>query len=304
MARVVAAFAVIYLVWGSTYLAIRFALEMFPPFLLMGLRSLVAGAIFLLWAQAAGLPWPRREAWLAGVPVGVLLFVGGHGALAWGETRVASGAASLVIATMVAWMALFDWRLRGSQPSWYLAGGVVLGLMGVGLVTVPAAGLGRASDPIGVAVLLVGSVSWAAGSVWSLRGRLPGDPRLAAALPLLVGGVALVFLGALSGELGRLHGPVMWRSVAALGYMILFGSLLAFGCFTWLLRVSGPSRVGSYALVNPLVAVLLGVLVAGEPLTPRLVIATPVIIAGVWLVHRRPRPVAVSPTPLTSRVVE
>lgn len=302
--RVIAAFAVIYLVWGSTYLAIRYALEMFPPFVLMGVRSLVAGGIFLAWARAAGSGWPRRDAWLAAVPVGLFLFLGGHGALAWGETRVASGAASLIIATMAAWMALFDWGLRGRQPGRYLVVGVVLGLVGVALVTVPAEGLGRASDPVGVTVLLWGSISWAVGSVWSLRGRLPADPRLAAGLPLLVGGVALVALGAASGEPGRMHGPVVWRSVAALGYMILFGSILAFGCFTWLLRVSGPSRVGSYALVNPLVAVLLGVGVADEPLTPRLVIATLVIVSGVWLVHRRPRSATVSTSPLATRVLE
>jgi drug/metabolite transporter (DMT)-like permease len=279
-----AAFAAIYFVWGSTFLAIRYAVETIPPFAMMAGRCLLGGAILVVLGlvRERDLPWPTRREWGGAVVIGTLLFVGCHGVLAYAEERVPSGIAALCLATIPLFVPLLGWALPGGRPpSRRRTGAFVVGFAGVALL-VASQGTGRGLHT-GDALLLVGSaLSWAAGTVATRVVPVPRSPVLGAAMPLLAGGVILVAVAAASGELSSLHAAgVSGRSIGGLAYLVVFGTVLTFSAYVWLLRVVAPARVATYAFVNPAVAVVLGWAVAGESLTAGALIASAVIVAAV-----------------------
>lgn len=281
-ALLLAAFASVYLVWGSSFLAIRYAVETIPPFFMMALRSITAGALLYAWARARGAAPPGPRHWHPAVVSGGLLFLGGHGALAWAEQSVSSGCAALLIATIPLWAVLLEWASPGGErPRPPVVAGVLAGVMGVAILTGP----GHPLDPTGASLLLLAALSWAAGSVYSRHAGLPESPVLTASLQLIAGGVLLGFAGLASGERRALAmEPVSLRSLAALAYLVLFASVLTFTAYTWLLRVSTPARATSYAFVNPPVALLLGWAAGDEAPSLRTGLAALAVVAAVALV--------------------
>lgn len=296
-ARLVLAFGAVYLIWGSTYLAIRFAIEGIPPFLMAGVRFLVAGAILYGWFRGRGEAAPGPRQWRAAAIAGGLLLLGGNGLLSWAEQHVPSGIAALLVATVPLWMVWLAGRgVHGVRTGARELGGLVSGLLGVGLLLVPSpealANVG--TDPrgflLGASAVLVGSFLWAAGSVYSRRAPLPPRPLYATGVTMLAGGALLLAVGVARGELGALDpAAVTPRSVLALLYLVVLGSLVAFSAYTWLLRVAAPALVGTYAYVNPVVAVLLGWALAGEPLDARTAIGASIVLASVAVVRGAPR---------------
>lgn len=285
--RIVAAFAAVYLIWGSTYLAIRFAIETIPPHLMASARFLVAGAILYAFARLRGAPRPTFANWRAAVVVGGLLLLGGNGAVVWAETRVPSGVTSLLVATVPIWMALIEsLRDGGRRPATAVIAGLVLGLGGLAVLLAPGKLAGRV-DLLGAGVLLVGSFSWAFGSLLSRTAKLPKSGFLAAAMEMITGGVWLLLFGVLTGQAGRLTlAALSARSLLSLGYLVLFGSLVGFTAYIWLLGATTAARVSTYAYVNPVVAVLLGWAFAGEPMTLRTALAAAVIVLAVVIIIR------------------
>jgi drug/metabolite transporter (DMT)-like permease len=299
--RIVAAFAAIYIVWGSTYLAIRFAIETLPPFLMAGTRFLVAGALLYAYARARGIARPSAVHWRSATIVGGFLLLGGNGGVVWAEQHVASGIAALLVATVPVWMVLFDWlRPGGARPGRGVLAGLVLGMAGIAILVGPAelAGSGRIHAG-GAAVLVMASLFWAVGSIWSRHLPLP-RPTLAIAMEMVAGGALLLAFATLVGEPWRLDpGAASLRSVLALLYLIVFGSLIGFTAYIWLLGVVSAARVSTYAFVNPVVAVFLGWALAAEPITVRVLLAAAVIIAAVMVITlaraRQPSPVVERP---------
>lgn len=284
---VAAAFAAIYLIWGSTYLGIRVAIETIPPFLMAGTRFLVPGAVLYAWARWRGAARPSGAQWRAAATIGALLLLGGNGGVTWAEQRVPSGVTCLLITTVPIWMVVLEsLRPGGSPPHRRVLVGTALGFAGLAILLGPEQILGGGRiDFVGAGVLVLASLSWSVGSLASRRAELPASAALATAMEMLAGGALLAALGIATGEPARLDPrAVTGRSAAALAYLSVFGSLVALSAYIWLLKVSTPARVSTYAYVNPVVAVLLGAAVAGEPLTPRVGLAAMVILAAVALV--------------------
>ncbi|HEU5050209.1 MAG TPA: EamA family transporter [Gemmatimonadales bacterium] len=284
-ALVVAAFAAIYIVWGSTYLAIRVAIETIPPFLMAGTRFLIAGLVLYAWARLRGAPSPSRSNWRAAIILGALFLLFGNGGVVWAEQTVPSGIAAVLVALLPIWTAIIEWiRPPGKRPGAAVTVGLVTGFAGVALLLAPGVG-GTAIDPVGGVVLMLASLSWAYAGIISQEQPLPGSAVLSSGMQMLAGGALLTVLGVLTGEGAALElDAVTPRSAAALLYLIGFGSLLGFSAFAWLLRVSTPGRVATYAYVNPVVAVFLGWLILGEPLGLREIVAAAIIVGGVGLI--------------------
>jgi drug/metabolite transporter (DMT)-like permease len=285
--RVVAAFAAIYLVWGSTYLGIRIAIETLPPLMTAGLRFIVAGPLLYAWARRNGAPRPTGVQWRAAAIVGGLLLLGGNGLVTWGERRVPSGLAALLVATVPLWMVLLDWLfLRGERPAGKVFLGLTLGLVGIVLLIGPTDLLGgHRVDLIGVGMLLLAALSWAIGSLYTRRAPLPDVPLLGTGMEMIAGGVLLLLASGAKGEWAQVDFvDVSLRSWLALAYLTLLGSIVAFTAYTWLLRVSTPARVATYAYVNPVVAVVLGWAVVGEELTGPMVLAAMIIVLAVVVI--------------------
>ena len=291
----IAAFAAVYLVWGSTYLAIAWAVEGVPPMLMIGARCLIAGGILYGWARWRGSSRPRAADWLAALAVGTLLFVTGQAMLAWAETRIASGPAAVLVATEPMFIALFAWRggwllgiPKGERPSRLVVLAMMAGLVGVALMAAPG-GMG-AVDPWGAGAALVASASWSAG-ILRTRARPGVTSSGAAGMQLLSGGVVLLLMSLVAGGLGESESLVVTtRSALAFGYLVIFGSVITFGAYIWLLDRVGAARLSTHAYVNPVVAVALGVGLAGEPLTPTLLGASTLILVAVVLMVRRRAP--------------
>ncbi len=303
-AKLVTAFAAVYLLWGSTFLAIRFAVATLPPFLMAGARHLVAGAVLYPLARLRSGERPSRANWSAAALMGALLLAGGNGGVSWAEQLVPSGVAALLVATVSLWMVILDWlRPGGVRPTGRVFAGLTLGFAGLAFLVGPSwlVGTGRV-NPVGATVLVLASLSWATGSVFSRRLRLPRAPLLGTAMQCLTGGGLLIVLGVLSGQGAQLDWSVVsLRSVLALGYLIVFGSLLGFSAYTWLLAHAPPARVATYAYVNPVVAMFLGWALAGERITLRTLTATAVIVAAVVLViTARQRAAATLETPIVA----
>ncbi len=283
----IAAFAAVYVIWGSTYLGIRIAIDTIPPFLMGGVRFLIAGAILYVWSRARGDAPPTRRNWLAATIVGGLLLLGGNGAVMWAAQHVPTGIVSLLVAMVPLWMVLFEWiGPRKIRPTTGVAIGVMLGLAGLAVLAGPALWGGKEGiDPASVIILMIGSMSWAAGSLYSRRPTLPSSSILAMGMEMLGGGALLLIAGLLSGELSRLDiGAVSRSSVLAMAYLLFFGSLIGYTAYIWLLRVQPAARVSTYAYVNPIVAVFLGWIILAEPVTQRTLLAGAIIVGSVALI--------------------
>jgi drug/metabolite transporter (DMT)-like permease len=279
MPGVVIAYAVVSVIWGSTYFAIRVALETFPPFLLGALRYVPAGLLLLAIGRARGTRWPTRREWGAAAVTGALFFVVGNGMVNVAERTVSSGLVAVLVATMPLWTALFA-RVTGQRPSAAEVLGLCIGLCGV--IVMHGDTQLRAS-PGGTLAALLATAGWAVGSLASPRLALPpGNMRAGA--QMLTGGLALGLISLATGE--RLPGAVTARAVAALLYLLVFGSMIAFSAYAYLLAHARPTIATSYTYVNPVIAVVLGVALAGERLTPASVTGAVLIVGAVALVVR------------------
>lgn len=285
-AKLIAAFAAIYVIWGSTYLAIKLAIETMPPFSMAAARFLIAGVLLYAWARMRSDVRVRPIHWLHALGLGALLLAGGNGCVVWAQQHIPSGVAALVVAIVPLWVVLLDWlRPGGVRPHGLTMLGVIVGLAGMALLIGPSA-LGHGEiDPIAALVLLCGSLSWSVATVFGRKAAVPGYPPLTSAMQLLGGGACLALVSIVAGEPGRVHAEAFsWQSVAALAYLIVFGSIVAFSAYSWLLRVAPPARIATYAYVNPVVAMFLGWALAGESLTTRTLVAAGVILGGVALI--------------------
>ena len=286
-AQIIAAFASIYLVWGSTYLAIRYAIETIPPFTMGGIRFLISGALLYIWARYRGAPRPTRLHWRNAIIAGGFLLLGGNGAVVWAEQFVPSGLTALLVSILPFWLVIIEWvRPPRRRPSGLVLVGLVLGFIGI-IVLVGPGNIGGHGDirPAGALVLIFGSLSWAIGSFWSRDAQLPESGLLTTGMEMLAGGALLLLVGALSGELSHfdIH-QVSKASTVGLLYLITFGSLIGFTSYIWLLDKVSPARLGTYAYVNPVVAVLLGWAIAGEKLSVRTAVAAAIVICAVALI--------------------
>ena len=287
--RIWLALLAIYIAWGSTYLAIRFAVGSIPPFFMAGTRFLVAGLIVFTWRRLAGDPAPTRIQWRSAAVIGFFLLVGGNGGVSWAEQHVPSGIAALIVAAVPLWVVLIDALLPGgNRPTWRTAIGVLIGMLGIFVLADPtgsAAG-GNGQYILGLGILVLAALSWALGSIYGRGAELPKSSLLGTGMEMLAGSAGLFLLGLVSGELKRLDLPaITLPSIIGLVYLILVGSLIGFAAYTWLLRVAPTSLVVTYAYVNPLVAVILGSLLAQEVITSRVLIATPLILSAVALIY-------------------
>ncbi|MDQ6747906.1 MAG: EamA family transporter [Candidatus Dormibacteraeota bacterium] len=280
------ALGTLYLLWGSTYLAIRIAISTMPPLLMASVRFLLAGALMYAWAWQRGDLRPARPTarhWLATLVIGGLLLAGGNGSVTWGEQYIASGVAALLVATVPVWMALFAHLIGMERMNRLVGAGLVIGMAGVVLVAHPWTG--GSAQLKGVVAVLFAALAWACGSLYARRATLPSSAILTTGMEMLCGGLVLLVAASLDGELGRVH-PQHFSTVSVLAvlYLALFGSIVAFSAYVWLLNHVSAALAGTYAFVNPAVAVFLGALILGEPLSVFVVVGGAVIIGGVALV--------------------
>ena len=285
--QIATAFASIYLCWGSTYLAIRLAVETLPPFSMAGARALVAGSLLYAWTRWRGAPRPELIHWRAAAIVGGFLLLGGNGLVSWSEQRVPSGIAALIVGSVPLWMVLLEWLWHsGPRPTIGIVLGLLVGFIGVGFLAAPGRfGDNNQIDPWGTGALLLAAFLWASGSLYSRRARLPSSQLMAAGMEMLAGGVLLLLAGGVTGEWLRFEpGRVVRHSIIAWAYLIVFGSLVGFTAYVWLLKATTPARASTYAYVNPVVAVVLGWAFAGEPITPRVLLAAAAIILAVVII--------------------
>ncbi len=297
-AAVAFALLVVYIVWGSTYFAIAVVIETLPPLLSAGLRFSVAGTIMLgallvaarVRGERMALERPSRAHWRSAFVVGGLLLLGGNGGVVLAEQFIPSGTAAVLIATVPIWLAVFDALLMRRRPGALVITGLVAGIIGVAILVTPVEGV-EALDPLGVGLVIAAAMSWAIGSLYARRAPLPRSQLLGTGMEMLAGGIVILVAGTLIGELGRTDvSTFSLRSLVALGYLVVFGSLAAFTAYTWLLAHVPVSTVGTYAYVNPIVAVALGAVFLSEPITVPRIVATVVIIgAVVAMVSGRPR---------------
>ncbi len=284
---VLLAFAAIYLIWGSTYLGIRFAVESIPPFMLGGGRFLFAGGLLYLWLRRRGAPGPSPADWKNALIAGTLLLGIGNGGVNWAEQRVPSSLVALVIAITPLWFVLFEsLRPGGAWPNRGTVIGLVIGFGGLlWLIRQRDGVVGERIDPAGLASILAASVAWALGSIYSRYTPKPEPALMGGALQMLAGGSVLMFVGIISGEADRFSFyQASHRSLVAFTYLTLIGSLVGFTAYSWLLKVSTPARVSTYAYVNPVIALFLGRVFGGELLTPGLLLAAAIILAGVIII--------------------
>ena len=275
-----------YVIWGSTYLAIRLAVRTIPPFLSASIRFVIAGAVLYLWSIRRGdteHDRPGWRQWRAAAIVGGLLLIGGNGLVSWSEQRVPTGIVALVIAMVPIWLALLDRLIYGQRLSGWAVAGLVLGFGGLVLLT---AGRGRGHvDPLRVLVVVGASLSWAVGSLYARRAPLPRRPLVGTAMEMLAGGVLLGVVALVAGELGRFHPQnISGESLGGLVYLITVGSWIGFASYVWLLRNAPTSLVATYAYVNPVIAVFLGWLFLNELLAARTLVAAAIILVGVALI--------------------
>jgi len=306
LSLVVLAFACVYFIWGSTYLAIRFAIETIPPLLMAGVRFLIAGALLYVWViWRGGAARTTAAEWSSAALFGSLFFLVGNGGVTWAETRIPSGIAAIFIAMTPFLITLLDAvRPGGERPRTLAIVGLAVGFTGVVLLAAPGRSPGdQVLDPLGVAVLVAASFGWAWASVFARRHPHPPSILQTAAMQMLAGGAAMVILGSLLGEWPRVDlTAVSALSIAAFLYLILFGSIVAFGAYAWLLDHTSATRVGTYASINPIVAVALGWAFGGETVTPRTLVAGAIVVLGVALTLRaRARSTAPAPAPASAK---
>jgi drug/metabolite transporter (DMT)-like permease len=293
--RIALAFGMVYFFWGSTFLGVRFAVETIPPLFMVGMRQLLAGLLLYPLARLRDREKITPAQWLAGALIGALLVVGGNGSIAWAEYKqTPSNVTAVLVGTVPLWMAIMDWlRPGGPRPSGRIVAGLAIGLAGVGLLVSPRIPFlhtsGSAVSPTCAVVLVIGSFCWATGSILSRHMKLPRSPLLGTAIFTMTGGAMLFPLGLAIGE-GRhfkVH-EVSVHSWMAVLYLSIFGSIVGFSAYTYLLHAVSPARVATYAYINPIVAVFLGWAFVGESFTPRMILAAAVILTSVALVITAP----------------
>ena len=299
--RIFWSFAAIYVIWGSTYLGIQIGITTIPPFTLAAVRFVFAGAVLYAWARFQGEPDPGRAIWLRAAVLGTLFFVCGNGFVVWAVQHVPSGRTALLASTSPIWTVLIESGLDRKRPATRVVVGILFGM--VGLILLASPNVGEASGAVsalGVAALVGASLAWAWGSVMFHRHGLPVGPTMATGMKMLCGGAQLALVALATGEGRRLHvASVSGASWLALGYLIVFGSIIGFSAFTYLLRIKTPEIVGTSSYVNPLVAVALGWALAGEVVTAKMMVGAVVSLTGVLLIRW---PVKVEPAPPVEEV--
>ncbi|MEO6993078.1 MAG: EamA family transporter [Lacunisphaera sp.] len=293
-AAIIAGFATIYVLWGSTYLGIKIAVETLPPFLMASTRFLVAGIIVTAWIVGTGRFKATRRQWIDNSLIGGLLLLGGNGMVAWSEQKTPSGVSTLIVSLGPLFIVLLDWavfkfsrdKTRGTQPTWATFVGVGLGLVGLVVLVAPNLGAGKSQlDPWRVGGLVLACFSWSVGSIYTRYARTPAEPFTAAAIQMLAGSVWLIVVSMAVGEPGHFSlSAASSRSLWAWGYLIVAGSLVGFTTFLWLMKHCTPARVSTFAYVNPVVAVFLGWMFAHETVGVSMLVAAAIIIAGVAII--------------------
>lgn len=284
--KIVLAFAAVYLIWGSTYLAIRFAEESLPPFFMAGSRFLIAGLVLYSVTRLRGAKRESRMDWGKMLVTGALMLLGGHGAVVWSEQSVPSGLTSLLVGTVPLWIVLLDWMWNRSRPNIKVIGGVTLGFLGVFLLVEGVGNMGaRSIDIAGATILIFGAFLWANGSLFSRAFKLSCSPLLGTAIQMIAGGLLLFLASFVTGEWTRIRlDSVSFLSAASWVYLIGAGSLVGFTSYIWLLRNVPSSQVSTYAYVNPIVAILLGWMLAHEPITVTNLVAAALILVAVVII--------------------
>jgi len=296
--RTLLAFATIYLVWGSTFLAIRIGVQHVPPFLLAAIRFLLAGGAMVAWMLARGVPWPTGREWRSAFLIATLIFLSNYGLVFWAETRIPSGVTAVMQATIPAFMALGEIVILGTRRmSWRLGVALVIGLAGVAVLTSDSLNLGGVPiDRVAAGALLIASFSWSLGSALTRKLPLPASKPMSSGAQMLAGGLwlslAAIVLGETRGFDPRTVPPGAWL---ALLYLVIAGSIAAYTAYIWLLEHQSPTRVGTYAYVNPVIAVLLGYFAAGEPLGARTVAGTACVLVSVLVITTMPATALSSP---------
>src|SRR5436309_7325573 len=278
------AYLIVCVFWGSTYLAIKIGVSDLPPFLFAGLRFMVAGLILLALARALGDPLPRKSDWRTLAIVGLLLLAGGNAFVVWSEQYIGSGIASIFVVTVAMWTALFDAIIPGgsSELNWRVVAGLLLGFLGTLLLVGATPAEILAADKRGPIALTMASASWSLGSVYAKRHPTQASPYMGAAFQMIVGGGAVALLGTALGEWASWH--LSSRGIGAIAYLVIFGSILGYSAYSYALRHASATIVGTYAYVNPVIAVLLGWLILREPVTARTFVAMALIVgAVVWI---------------------
>lgn len=295
----IAAFAAIYLIWGSTYLTIRIAVETLPPFLMAATRFLTAGAVLFVLLRWRGAAWPTWQQWRDNTLAGTFLLLGGNGLVSWAEQFIPSGVTALLIGACPVFIVLIEWAWPGGhRPTLLTFVGLALGFAGVTWLAAPWENAAQGGLPALPLLALVGSMlAWSFGSIYSRHLRQPAPPFVAAAVQMLGGGAALLIAAVLQGDFARFAPTaVSSRSWLALSYLIVIGSLVGFSTYVWLIKNSTPARVSTYAYVNPIVAVFLGWVILREPISSRTIIAAGVIVAAVVIITTQKARVAPSPS--------
>lgn len=283
---IVLALVSVYLFWGGTYLGMKIAIETMPPFLMAGIRFSIAGWILYNIHRLKGEKRPTFQEWRGAGIVGALLLLGGNGAVAWAEQKVPSSIASLLVATVPLWIAAFSYLGGAKKPNIGSLVGIALGLCGI--VTLVWKSNGSSSQTInfiGIVALLFASISWSAGSMYSRKAKLPASPLLSTGVQMIVGGALLLIASLFHGDFQKFHPfQISLRSYIAFGYLIIFGSIIGYTAYIWLLKKVEPTLVSTYAFVNPIVAVILGWLIAGEHIGANVLIAACIIIIAVIVI--------------------
>ena len=279
----------LYIVWGSTYLGIKFAIETIPPFFHAGVRFLASGLILVIWQRSAGSSLPTRRQWISTGIIGTLLLLGGNGLVAWAEQTIPSGIAALIIASVPMFLVIGEAiRPNGVKPNWQGIVGLLIGFVGIFILVGPSEISGGTTklNPLGVVALLSACLFWATGSIYSKTADLPKSSLMNTGAQMLIGSISLFVVSGLSGELNGWNiAEVSSRSIYGLLYLTFVGSLVGFASYGWLLQNAPISLVSTYAYVNPIVAVLLGVWLADEVLEPRIWLATAIIIGSVIFIN-------------------
>jgi drug/metabolite transporter (DMT)-like permease len=302
-AAIILAFATIYLVWGSTYLAIRVCIETMPPFLMAAARFLIAGTLLFAFLKLRGAPMPTARQWRLNALIGTFLLLGGNGTVVWAEQFVPSGLTALLIGIGPLFIVLIEWAWPGGQrPTARTALALLIGFAGVTWLAAPWQNPAHGGLHVGgVIAILAGCFSWSLGSIVSRHAKHGADPAMAAALQLLCGGTALMIAACLHGDWTALNLPaISGPSWSAFAYLVIVGSLVGFSTFVWLMKKCPPAQVSTFAYVNPVVAVILGWLILGEPITSRTLVASAIIIAAVILITLEKNKPSPALTPLSA----
>ena len=285
---VIAAFAAVYVIWGSTYLGIRYAVESIPPFLMAGTRNLTAGLLLYAFARARGGTTPSRIEWRDAAITGGLLLGVGNGGVTWAEQVIPSSVTALLVALTPLWMVVFDWlRPRGVRPRPFVVAGLAVGFVGVALLARGNGNHSSAAQGWGIAALMAASIGWAFGSIFGRHAHKPVSPLLGVAMQMMSGGGLLLVMAILRGEASQFSfGQVTLLSAGSWLYLTAAGSLVGYTCYVWLLHATTPARVATYAYVNPFIAGLLGCTIGGEAFSHELLLAGGLIILAVILIVR------------------